>query len=665
MAGITLTVDILSDYADSTLDDATLSLMAGGLQDEINERIPDAGDSAKYTNMALQLWQLLLRYDGKKMVADDYAKERDRIYQSYGWQPPILVDGIAVTGGTGTTSGGPSGPAVDTTARTAAASAQRTANAARTEADNAQTTATNAGRAAANAAQDAANAQATATRAENKADQNKSRIDNLPTGGGGVDQTARDDAAAAQRTATAAQKAAESAQSTADDAEADAESAQTTATQAKTTADAAKNDAAAAKQAADNAQTTADAATTRAEATEIANSAVNTGIENGVQIPARAAPGNEISGVQQYFGADFYAPNAEDGQILTAKRNGSTTWEDPATGGTGADSATVTRHTEEIDELNRRTSDINVSRDVVSYRDYTANDAAFAFYALNTSTGAGLVDRHEYDVSVAASTTWRNSFSVPANSAFVVRVRKTVDPFDYALGIGAADRDVEDGQIVGSGTVYDYYFLGVTTVSTSVKTREKVHDTHTTWEGELGGPAGETINNYPLYNDVAVFPPGIPDANWPDHLLILIGERLRPGKVTGIAVTVLGQTLTLDDAGAKDGISAADTGHAMLRYTISSQIKTSLNNNSQVGDAPKNVDVTFTLEGGETYRHRIRFPVQESNFESGGGADQTARDAAAAAQTRANQSPPGTILTQAQYTALATKVSGHIYYINE
>lgn len=62
-----------------------------------------------------------------------------------------------------------------------------------------------------------------------------------------------------------------------------------------------------------------------------ANDAANAAVSNGVQIPARAAPGNEISGVQQYFGADFYAPDAEHGQRLTAHRNGSTFWETPVT----------------------------------------------------------------------------------------------------------------------------------------------------------------------------------------------------------------------------------------------------------------------------------------------------------------------------------------------
>lgn len=61
----------------------------------------------------------------------------------------------------------------------------------------------------------------------------------------------------------------------------------------------------------------------------IANDAANAAVENGVQVPARAAPGNEIGGKQQYFGADFYAADAEHGQVFTAHRNGSPFWGDP------------------------------------------------------------------------------------------------------------------------------------------------------------------------------------------------------------------------------------------------------------------------------------------------------------------------------------------------
>ena len=61
---------------------------------------------------------------------------------------------------------------------------------------------------------------------------------------------------------------------------------------------------------------------------------VNSAIENGVQIPARASPDNELNGVQQYFGADFYAPNAVQEQVLSAHRNGSTYWRTISSGST-------------------------------------------------------------------------------------------------------------------------------------------------------------------------------------------------------------------------------------------------------------------------------------------------------------------------------------------
>lgn len=72
---------------------------------------------------------------------------------------------------------------------------------------------------------------------------------------------------------------------------------------------------------------TAEGGVSESRVRQIADEEVNQGIANGVQVPARAAPGNAINGKQQYFGADFYAPDAEHGEILKAHRNGSTFWE--------------------------------------------------------------------------------------------------------------------------------------------------------------------------------------------------------------------------------------------------------------------------------------------------------------------------------------------------
>ena len=65
----------------------------------------------------------------------------------------------------------------------------------------------------------------------------------------------------------------------------------------------------------------------------------NLAVENGVQIPARAAPGNEIAGVRQYWDADFYAPDSEDGYVFSSRRNGSTHWISPPAGPKGDDGA--------------------------------------------------------------------------------------------------------------------------------------------------------------------------------------------------------------------------------------------------------------------------------------------------------------------------------------
>ena len=74
----------------------------------------------------------------------------------------------------------------------------------------------------------------------------------------------------------------------------------------------------------------AEGGISEARATAIANAAANAAVENGVQTPARAAPGNAINGKQQYFAADWHAPDAEVGQSLLAHQNGSTYWGDAA-----------------------------------------------------------------------------------------------------------------------------------------------------------------------------------------------------------------------------------------------------------------------------------------------------------------------------------------------
>ena len=404
-----------------------------------------------------------------------------------------------------------------------------------------------------------------------------------------------------------------------------------------------------ARDAAADAKTIAEAATTPQEAKTIADNSANTAVENGVQVPARAAPGNEINGVQQYFESDFYAPDAENGQVLTANRNGTATWEDPSGTPTANDDAAraaalkaqeaADKNIADIDTLERRVTDINVIRDSVTYNDYVNSDAVvFTYYSESSAIGIEVINNRRYDADTnAASATWRTSGTVPARNAVIVRVKHGLNPFEFAFSQGAGPIRIHDFDFVGEDDTWNYYFVILTgTSALGSNLQKKVHDVHTRYEGELGGPGKEkldTIDDYPLYNDVAVFPPGIPDANWPDHLLLLLGERLRPGTVTGVTVNALGQVLTLDDSGAKDGVTDANTGHAMLRYTISSQIQQALGDNSQVGDAPKNIDVTFTLEGGDTYRHRIKFAVQDVNFDV---EDTTARDAAARAQTTAN-----------------------------
>ena len=73
-------------------------------------------------------------------------------------------------------------------------------------------------------------------------------------------------------------------------------------------------------------------ANTAKPTTEDVDGIVDMAIENGVQIPMRAPPGNEINGKQQYVGADWYAPDGEGTQVLTRQPNGSVRWADPQGG---------------------------------------------------------------------------------------------------------------------------------------------------------------------------------------------------------------------------------------------------------------------------------------------------------------------------------------------
>ena len=366
------------------------------------------------------------------------------------------------------------------------------------------------------------------------------------------------------------------------------------------------------------------------------NGLIDTAFTNGLQAWARSAPSNQdAEGNQIYPPADALADAAVNGHVLQAFNNGHTRWAPTASVGTDqtardaakAAQAAADKNLESVDSLRRKTNDIHVLRDRVTYQDYSQADALFTWYAPGSAVGQELLNKNTYDAAAnAGSVVWRFSGTVPADNLVVVRVMHTLDAFDFAFSFGAGrPLDVEDARLVGSDATWQYFFLaqnGPGNQLSKMQTRE--HDVHGRWEGELGGPQRETIDGYPLFSTLSLSPAGLPAETFPDAIELFIGDRIRPGTISKVAVSIAGfVTPTLDDSGGKDGLTQLQNGGAVLRWTLTADQKTTLENNISPGDAPLNFDVTFTLSDGSTARHRIRFPVHDDAFAApagGGGA---------------------------------------------
>ena len=87
-----LTVDQVDEYAYFDATPETKSLLLRSILDEINERFPNHDQGDKYKRLAMQLWELLVRYGGvKKSPPGDYVEKKDRLYIDAGWSPGIRV----------------------------------------------------------------------------------------------------------------------------------------------------------------------------------------------------------------------------------------------------------------------------------------------------------------------------------------------------------------------------------------------------------------------------------------------------------------------------------------------------------------------------------------------------------------------------------------------
>lgn len=95
---IQLSLSNARGYADWPVDDHAAQVVLDGIIAEIEERFNTTEDSAKLRLLALQLWELFVRYDGQDDTKQsDYIDEKDRLYVDAGWNPQLRAVGAGVT----------------------------------------------------------------------------------------------------------------------------------------------------------------------------------------------------------------------------------------------------------------------------------------------------------------------------------------------------------------------------------------------------------------------------------------------------------------------------------------------------------------------------------------------------------------------------------------
>ena len=387
---------------------------------------------------------------------------------------------------------------------------------------------------------------------------------------------------------------------------------------------------------------------------EQVNDSLNTFYQNGFYDYVKSAPANaDNQGRRIYPPSDFIAPDAEDNEILEAFQNGTKMrWvpKPQTTSGSGKDDLArdaasraqlaADANQEEIDRLRQKTADIHVLRDEVEYQDYIMADVVFTQYPSSSAIGQAILNNRTYNPNNAGSAQWRGSGTVAPDSVVIVRARHTLDAFDFSFLLGSAHRDLEDGSLVGSDPGWEYFFVGSTgSNGLSSRIQRKTHRTHTEWDGELDGPAKDKldeIDNYPLFADINIVPTGIPGSTLPDFIEVFLGGRLRPGEITAVRLNFNGfADFALNDSGDLAGVPEIQDGENVLRFTTpTGNTRETIENNLQSATGTAVVDIYFTVDGTPV-RHRVRFPVNDENFERNN--DETARDAAAAAQAKADE----------------------------
>ena len=88
-----ISLDEAQEYTKSSSSDVVSQIFLDGIVAELNDRIPSNAGGPRYKVLALQLWELLVRYEGTDKSKDtDYVKEKDRLYRDVGWSPRSLVN---------------------------------------------------------------------------------------------------------------------------------------------------------------------------------------------------------------------------------------------------------------------------------------------------------------------------------------------------------------------------------------------------------------------------------------------------------------------------------------------------------------------------------------------------------------------------------------------
>ena len=133
-------------------------------------------------------------------------------------------------------------------------------------------------------------------------------------------------------------------------------------------------------------------------------------------------------------------------------------------------------------------------------------------------------------------------------------------------------------------------------------------------------PGAKTIagvrSHFPAFLFADVEPRGISGSVPPDRFTVTLSERIRPGRITGIAARYNGTPLTL----VGGALQIANNGWAVIEFTVSAQAKTQIAGAQNIATKKSvSIDITFTYEGGATVTDEIAFPTNNPAYAAATG----------------------------------------------